>query len=190
MEMQDKEFDQLFNSKLKDFEVEPAPMVWDNIAAELDGKKESKRSLVPYLGVAASVIVLVAASVLFFNLNIKKDDDKPLKLVRHPKSVKPSFKNEGNEPVLVAQGLNHIIAETPASENKLVLNNTDGKEKIVKVAAVNTNASEIAPAEPILFTAKIETAPVLNTVAPINDIDLATAPLVNQPKPITEAPKE
>ena len=39
MEMRDKEFDQLFTAKLDEFEMEPSPAVWQNIAAELDGKK-------------------------------------------------------------------------------------------------------------------------------------------------------
>ncbi|NNU34327.1 hypothetical protein HK413_09520 [Mucilaginibacter sp. S1162] len=39
MDMQDKEFDKIFNTKFEDFEVEPSAMVWDNIAGELDGKK-------------------------------------------------------------------------------------------------------------------------------------------------------
>jgi hypothetical protein len=45
MDMQDKEFDRLFSSKLKNFEMEPSPMAWENIAGELHGKK-ARRSMV------------------------------------------------------------------------------------------------------------------------------------------------
>ncbi len=72
--MQDKEFDRLFNSKLDDFEIEPSPMVWDNIASELHGKA-AKRSVVPYLSIAASVILLVSVGLLFF----KQNEDAPVK---------------------------------------------------------------------------------------------------------------
>ena len=64
--MQDKEFDRLFNSKLDNFEMEPSPMVWENIADELHGKK-ARRSIVPYLSIAASIIILVSVGLLFFN---------------------------------------------------------------------------------------------------------------------------
>jgi len=69
--MQDKEFDKAFNSKFADFEIEPSPMVWDNISRELDGKK-GKRSLIPYLSIAASIIVLVAAGMLFFRPTVNQ----------------------------------------------------------------------------------------------------------------------
>ncbi|WP_462226563.1 hypothetical protein [Mucilaginibacter sp.] len=64
--MQDKELDSLFNSKLDDFEMEPSPKVWNGIADELHGKK-GKRVVIYYLSVAASVIILVSAGLLFFN---------------------------------------------------------------------------------------------------------------------------
>lgn len=77
--MRDKEFDQLFNDKLDGLEMEPSPMVWQNIAAELDGKKSKARAWVPYLGIAASVIVLLSAGLLFFNQRKDEAEDKPKK---------------------------------------------------------------------------------------------------------------
>ena len=64
--MQDKEFDRLFQSKLGDHETEPSPMVWNNIADELHGKK-SKSGMMVYLSIAASITILVSAGLLFFN---------------------------------------------------------------------------------------------------------------------------
>ncbi len=62
--MQDNEFDELFRSKLDDFELKPLPHVWSNIDAELKtGRKKSV--LAPFLSVAASIIVLVAAGIVF-----------------------------------------------------------------------------------------------------------------------------
>jgi hypothetical protein len=73
MNMQDNEFDDLFRSKLDNFEVEPSAQVWQNIDAELDGKR-SKRSIFPMLSIAASIIVLITAGVLFIP---KKENVKP-----------------------------------------------------------------------------------------------------------------
>jgi hypothetical protein len=77
MDMQDKEFDHLFNSKLDNFEIEPSPMVWENIASELHGKK-AKRSIMPYISIAASVIILISVGLLLFN-QIEETFVKPIK---------------------------------------------------------------------------------------------------------------
>ena len=63
MNMQDKEFDDLFRSKLDDFEMEPTAQVWINIDAEMDGKKR-KRSVFFSLRIAASVILLLSIPFL------------------------------------------------------------------------------------------------------------------------------
>src|SRR3569832_2565389 len=63
MNMQDKEFDDLFHSKLGNFEVQPSAEVWQNIDAELNGKK--KNSIFPMLSIAASVLILLVAGILF-----------------------------------------------------------------------------------------------------------------------------
>lgn len=62
--MQDKEFDDIFRSKLDGFEAEPSAHVWQNITAELDGKKH-KKSTVFILSIAASIVVLITAGILF-----------------------------------------------------------------------------------------------------------------------------
>jgi hypothetical protein len=64
MDMQDKEFDDLFRSKLDGFEAEPSRNVWTGIDAELSGNRR-KKILMPFLSIAASIIVLVAAGILF-----------------------------------------------------------------------------------------------------------------------------
>jgi hypothetical protein len=75
MNMQDKEFDQIFNTKLEDFEVEPSAIVWDNIADGLDGKK-SKQAMMPWLSIAATVLVVLGAGI-FFLQKAKSPSDKP-----------------------------------------------------------------------------------------------------------------
>lgn len=63
MNMQDKEFDDLFRSKLGDFEVQPSAEVWQNIDVELRGKK--KKSIYSILSIAASMLILLTAGILF-----------------------------------------------------------------------------------------------------------------------------
>ena len=64
MKMQDKEFDELFHSKLNDFEVEPSAHVWGNISEQLDAGKR-RNALITGLSIAASFLILVTAGILF-----------------------------------------------------------------------------------------------------------------------------
>jgi len=61
--MQDKEFDKLFSSKLEGLEIEPSASVWPGINNDLGNGRRKK--LIPYLSIAASIIILMAAGVLF-----------------------------------------------------------------------------------------------------------------------------
>lgn len=61
--MQDKEFDDLFRSKLDNFETEPSSQVWRSIEAELNGKK--RKSIFPMLSIAASILILLIAGIFF-----------------------------------------------------------------------------------------------------------------------------
>jgi len=78
MDMQDKEFDSLFRSKLDDFEVEPTGQVWLGITEQLDGKR-GYRALLPWLSIAASVTILAAAGILFIPQKRGGDVKHPLK---------------------------------------------------------------------------------------------------------------
>lgn len=92
MDMQDKEFDRLFNSKLENFELEPSSMVWENIAGELHGKK-AKRSITPYLSIAASIIILASIGLLFSN----QAEDTFVKPVKRGKVVAKINKAETSD---------------------------------------------------------------------------------------------
>jgi len=64
MKMQDKEFDNVFRSKLDNFEIEPSKAVWQGINDGLGNNNRKK--VLPFLGIAASIIVLIAAGIVFF----------------------------------------------------------------------------------------------------------------------------
>lgn len=63
MDMQDNEMDDLFRSKLEDLEVTPSAGVWNSIDERLGGR--SRRKL-PYLNIAASILIMATAGFLFF----------------------------------------------------------------------------------------------------------------------------
>jgi len=64
MDMQDKEFDELFRAKLDMFEAEPSANVWPGITDGLDAGKRRK-SLTPWLSIAAGIVVLIGIGVFF-----------------------------------------------------------------------------------------------------------------------------
>jgi hypothetical protein len=133
MDMQDKEFDQVFNSKFEDFEVEPSAMVWNNIAGKLDGKK-SKRAIMPYLSIAATILVLLTACILFMqkgNTPAQKTNKNKLTANR-VKQIKPEVNQPEAQPaIVVAKSIDRV-----ASIIKHQTVNTFPVNKII--VAVNT----------------------------------------------------
>lgn len=137
--MQDKEFDSLFRSKLENFEATPTGQVWDGIVEGLHGKRRYA-VLLPWLSIAASVLVLVAAGILFIP---QKTAVKPL--VNHgiaktpvaPEVVKPS------PAIPQQQGITQTPAVAPPPVNRMaqvrpVKTNTE--------TAVTSTAPETVPA--------------------------------------------
>lgn len=61
MDMQDKEFEELFRSKLDAFETEPSGKVWPGIVDGLDAAKRT-RNRATWLSIAASVLLLAGFS--------------------------------------------------------------------------------------------------------------------------------
>jgi len=158
MDMQDKEFDELFHSKLDNLEVNPSEQVWTNISGELNSRKR-KISLVPLLSIAASVIVLVTAGVIFIPKKIKTDNGpkvktqvasvtKPAKKNSDPVSTILPVKAQTSQPVTNQQIAASII---PVSRhtNTAAHGNVDNKHSApvaeqLQPAAVNTDHNQLA----------------------------------------------
>ena len=78
--MQDNEFDKLFRSKLDNLEVEPSADVWKGITTEL-ASRQRKRHLFPLLSIAASVLILATAGILFIPHRVKINSPKTVQQV-------------------------------------------------------------------------------------------------------------
>ncbi len=78
MDMQDKEFDELFKAKLDGLEAEPSAKVWPGIADGLDLARRRK-SLTPWLSVAAGIVLLIGIGVFFIPANTSTNTSVPLK---------------------------------------------------------------------------------------------------------------
>ena len=62
-------FDKVFKDKLGEVSVAPSPQVWENISASLDPKQHKKRVIYPWLGLAASVLLVSLGAWWFFPMN-------------------------------------------------------------------------------------------------------------------------
>jgi hypothetical protein len=185
MEMRDKEFDQLFNSKLNDFEVEPSAQVWQNINAELNSAK-AKRSILPYISIAASIVVLVSVSLWLFNRSQEKAE-YPVKLVKHIKQVKPqstTVLDEAQSPIEMSTE-DIKVAETAVV--KVGLKAKSGAKKVQTVEQTRKKPTTIKPnliaqqPEPVLAAAPLEKVPVLQPAVSISEVPLGPALLANHP---------
>jgi len=105
--MQDNEFDEIFRSKLDKFEAAPSANVWNGIAAELNAGKH-KNALLPFLSIAASIIVLVTAGVLFI-------PQKREPIVKHiPKNNLTKVAGELTSSRAIKNSSSPVIPKTPA----------------------------------------------------------------------------
>ncbi|RYF51332.1 MAG: hypothetical protein EOO38_03480 [Cytophagaceae bacterium] len=107
MKISDKELDNIFHSKLNDLEVEPNEMVWNNISDQLNNKVK-KKSIVPILRIAASVIVVVSVGLLL----LQKNGETVKKPVRN-KVVKVEIKQQ--------KTVSEPIESTKLNESMLLL---------------------------------------------------------------------
>jgi len=135
MEMQDKEFDKLFSTKLNDFEVEPSKNLWPGIDEGLGNNNRKK--VLPFLGIAASVIVLIAAGIVFFTQKVTV--------------VKPHVKSRvaANQPVKVKPTVTATKTQSTITQQPAVAANMGIKPKHL----AKSNA-EIVPAKHDLITAQ------------------------------------
>jgi len=180
MEMQDKEFDNVFSTKLDNFEVEPSKAVWQGINDGL-GNNNRKRML-PFLGIAASIIVLIAAGVVLLTQKTTvvkphavKDRiavNRPAKVIPVTTAIKPQhaiaqpsaiaavtiIKPKHIEKNTIAKAsLNHYAptqhqTPVPPQQQQVLASATVPKNDVVKPAAIDT-ATMIA-AMPVAKTEK------------------------------------
>lgn len=132
--MQDKEFDDLFRTKLDNLEMEPSAQVWANIDTELSGKK--RKSIFPVLSIAASVIILIAAAIIFIPKKevVKPGHGKSNLVINHSKQniVKPT----GQEPT------NPIIKKEIQPEKAIAINSVAALQHHAKKTETITKPTE------------------------------------------------
>jgi hypothetical protein len=167
MDMQDKEFDKVFRSNLDDFEIQPSPMVWDAIDNQLNNGRR-KKALLPWLSVAASILVLICAGLLFIPKDIKTSEKHPVK--NNVAVVKTPVNDIPKEKIKAGQNNPKI---TPVHQSLLAITKTV-KHSIEQELPVNKQATKTKE-KPVL--AAINQKEQINTVVPDKTTPIAVAPI-------------
>jgi hypothetical protein len=139
MKMQDYEFDELFRSRLDSFETEPSANVWEKVDNELNSHK-GKKILTPFLSIAASIIVLVTAGILFIpeKGNVKPGNRKVNKgIVKIAKAF--------NTPQIVRNHPNRNVSNSDKVNNTSIVANRIAKINSIKSTKHNQAEKLIAP---------------------------------------------
>jgi hypothetical protein len=179
MDMQDKEFDNLFRSKLEDFEAEPTSQVWEGVAEGLHGKRRY-RVMASYLSIAASIIVLLAAAILFI-------PQKTNTSVKHPvknniaKTTTPAIVIKPD--TLTTQRQRGIQQPAPTAVNKIARTKP---AKIINVRRpahsepVLSSVDAVKPQEQPVLAAVQQKQEAVKPVVPDSNTPLVTRPTVEE----------
>ena len=176
MDMQDKEFDQLFRAKLDDFETAPTSQVWDGIVEGLDGKRRYKM-LVPYLSIAASIIVLAAAGILFIpqkaTVSTKHPDKNTIAKTTPPAiTVKPDTLSSAQPNIIQKPAPAAVNTMAGVKHGKTVVNTIDKNSAPV----VAEPKSPVKPQEQQVLAGIQQKQDVITPVVPDNSTPLVTRP--------------
>lgn len=166
MNMPDKDIDQLFQSKLDGFEVEPSAKVWQGIAGTLPTNK--RKNYTAWLSIAASVIVLVTAGLLFLPEKPVKNSAGDTKVIKSNAAGK--LANAAKEPVI-----NRNTGDDVIKTDVRIAVNPDKKHHIPSIK--NNRSTQVVnqPAKtdavttvnkPGQMIASVETKPLQQAVVP------------------------
>lgn len=184
MDMQDKEFDTLFRSKLENFEAAPTSQVWNGIVDGLGGKRRYA-VLLPWLSIAASVLVLVAAGILFIPQKTTVNPKHPvaatkLPVVIRPDSVKPQRPEIIQTP---APATVNRIAQTKPAKTKVETIAKDVEPVAVPATATQPQEQQIIAAVQPKEVISPETPGLQTQIAP----QTADMPAATTIKPVIAA---
>ena len=179
--MQDKEFDSLFRSKLENFEAAPTRQVWDGVVEGL-GTRRRYASLLPWLSIAASVLVLVAAGVLLIPHKQVVNPKHPVVAVKQPAAI---IKSD------TARPQHQQIIQTPAAPVNSMAQIKPARTRIETIAKnpepVTAPANDVQPQQQIIAQVEQPKQDVIASVVPAAQAPLTT--LQSTDVPVAAVPK-
>lgn len=165
--MQDKELDELFRSGLDNMEVQPSAKVWGDINAALGARKRKK--LLPYLSVAASIVVLFTAGVLLIPQKQNNPVKRPLKPATIPVTQQPPVADDHTDADTPAPAQTQTAATTPPAV-------VDTKKQLTGIinGPVKQTVGSDTSATSTIAAVSLKQPEVIKAVAPADDPQLKT----------------
>jgi hypothetical protein len=178
MANEDKKFDDLFKSKLSNYEIKPSSLAWEKLEWKLN--KKGKAAYFPFLKIAASIVLLLGVGYIAWFIS-KKD------IKREQPQLAEAVKQVG-EPTIIQEELliavnnknpdslkiqeEQVIPQQVEKKNKqeVVLRNADEvrkQELIAEIKAIQKVETVIALPELVIPELDINQALVTNQLIPI-----------------------
>ena len=168
----DKELDKLFQQRFGDLEIEPSAAVWEKITGTMDQKRR-KSAFPSFWMAAASIVVLIAAGLLYF---------RPQEVIRLQGSTEMAQNIEDNSS-------RPELNEAPVSIEE-PLNGTQKEESVLPDYGL-VNSSEVKQSEYVLVPKTPLTEPEVKAPAP-EPVVIASEPVKKanpvQPKKSVKVP--
>ncbi len=188
MKTSDKELDDLFASKLHNFEVEPTANLWQNISKELD-RKPKRKSIIPGLRIAAGILVVLSVGLLFLRKNETVKNNLPKKtakvVLQKIDSTLNQITNLGDKKsMLLLSAKNKVIKEAlpKKSKSKFDIIKTGITQKPeIELVSTQTFAQNKLEAEPAIS----QNNPIQSRIALVPDVSVSL-----KPQPEMEVPKK
>ena len=155
MNMPDNEVDELFRSQLSNLDVAPSSKVWRGINKEIAFSERKRR--IPFLGIAASILLITAAAAVLILKTISLADKHPIatnkpipRPIGKPLSPPPTFVKDGSPSILfAASGTAHhhnpsALSYKRSVKSKLITGTTTKAIQAVvpELASGNTHSAE------------------------------------------------
>src|ERR1700749_2503068 len=161
MDMQGNELDELFRSSLDGLEIEPSPQVWADITKQIDADKR-KRSLIPFLSIAAGIILMLVIGVLLIPKQVKVNNDQHPLVKRVVKGTSPMmvkvnsavlkvYQKKKKTKMIVIASVNHLAASNISKAGigrarKLIVQKEEMKKNNGSQPGLATRGDDLASA--------------------------------------------
>ncbi|WP_396633566.1 hypothetical protein [Maribacter sp. R86514] len=153
--METDKFEKHIKTKFQEREINPSENGWSKIASELKDDDTKKKPVYLWMGVAASVIVLLGVALFYFN-GINELNESPIELVE--------IENEDKVEEVITKDPVHL------KEKHIVVLQTETKPKSIPVEKVEVEVSNTK--ENIILNDAIEVAAVEHVSTDISNTRL------------------
>ncbi|MGC1515247.1 MAG: hypothetical protein WA810_06690 [Maribacter sp.] len=91
--METNKFEQYIKSRLKERELEPSSKAWERIAGQLQPLPKSKSPYRVWMGIAASLLIVITISLFYLEANHKASIEEPVLVDSKKESSAPKYEN-------------------------------------------------------------------------------------------------